>query len=549
MNRSSGLILLMLVGGCAATNGDDLQYSSPADSGGSTTGDGGVKGGGGKDGGGGTGGDTGGGNQGDDGGPTTGDDSGPTTGTGGLVQGLSITDIAIFQGSKVPIVTAGAKATPKYVPVVAGGQGLLRVYVSGTVSKPVTAELTLTSATAGTQTLTDPNRTLSGASTDGSLNSTFNIDIPPGALAADTTFSVRLLDPSAPSSAPSGSNPARYPNDGTAVSIGASSDGPSVTVTLVPVKYNADGSGRLPDTSAAQQKIYSDFLTQTYPVAKLDLQVHAPVDYSAAIGATSTSEWSDVLDFVLTLRDSDNPAANNYYYGIFEPSAPDAKGGPGNYCRSGCILGIAPLTQNANDTTQRGGVGAGYSGLDFATTMAQEIGHSCGLNHAPYPAQGSANAPASPDPNYPYASAYIGQWGYGFLDKKLYDPAVYRDFMSYAEQSIWVSDYVQGLFFKRFKTVNHASVRAFQPIRYERIYVWNDGGTMWGNPSTYQGRPQGEVHTVEFRDASGAVIATSDGQYFGLDTSDGGYLLVPDAPPSYSSVRIQGFGGTRELAR
>jgi hypothetical protein len=367
-------------------------------------------------------------------------------------------------------------------------------------------------------------------------------------LAKDTTYSVRLVDPSTPASNPS-TSPARYPADGSATSIGAQSDGPSVTITLVPVRYNADGSGRLPDTGAAQQKIYSDFIAQTYPVAKLDLQVHAPVDYSAAIGATSSSQWSNVLDFVLQLRDSDNAADNNYYYGLFEPAAPDASGGFGNYCRSGCILGIAPLTSNANDTSQRGGVGAGYPGLESATTMAQEIGHSCGLNHAPYPAAGSSNAPQSPDPNYPYASAFIGQWGYGFLDKKLYDPAQYRDFMSYADTKIWVSDYVQGLFFKRFKAVNHATFAQLPAKQYERIYLWEDGSSHFGAPSTFRNPPQGEAHTVDFRDASGQVIASSQGQYFQLDTKDGGYLLVPDAPAKYVSVRVHGFGTSRELTK
>src|SRR4051812_30600688 len=174
MKRLSGLVVLLLLAGCGSGS-DDGQFNFT-----DTSPDSGKTGGSGKDGGkggsqtgpdgsigGGQGDDddtTGGGDDGgtvtpgDDSGGGGGKDSGPTGTTGGLATGLTITDIAIFQGSKVPLVKAGAAATPKYVPIVAGRQGLMRIYVSGSAGKPVTAELTLKSS-AGTQVLTDPNRT------------------------------------------------------------------------------------------------------------------------------------------------------------------------------------------------------------------------------------------------------------------------------------------------------------------------------------------------------------------------------------------------------
>jgi hypothetical protein len=474
-----------------------------------------------------------------DGGPAgdAGADVGTSGGTGALVQGLAITDVAIFQGAKVTVVRQGQKATPPYVPVVAGRAGLMRVYVSGSFAKPVTAELHLN--TNGTiAVLRDANRTLQGASNDAALASTFNIDIPAGALTPTTRFSIQLTDSSAATRPPQATEPARYPTDGSESALGAQSDGDGVTITIVPVQYGADGSNRLPDTSAAQLEIYRNYISQTYPVSKLNLVVHAPLPYSSAIGATSGNAWSRVLQTVLNLRQQDNAAANNYYYGIFEPAAPDANGGPNNYCQGGCILGIAPLTQDPNDTTQRGGVGAGYSGLMFATTMAQELGHACGINHAPYPAAGQPNAPASPDPNYPYAGALIGQWGYGIVDKQLYDATTYRDFMSYAQQKIWVSDYVQGLFFTRFKVVNSAQASA--PARYRYINVDEHGSIELAGAATYGDRPHGEVHRVSFRDARGVTLATVDGQYFALEEIHSGYLVVPEPLDGYASVRVEG---------
>jgi hypothetical protein len=456
---------------------------------------------------------------------------------GGLVQGLSISEIAIFQGSKVTIAKSGAKAAPPYVPVVAGRPGLLRVYVSGTVPQPVNAELTLTSST-GTTKFTDANKVLSGASTDGSLTTTYNFDLPAGAVAKDTTYLVRLIDPAAAPSSSGG--PAQYPTSGAPESMGATSDGADVTITIVPVLYDADGTGRRPDTTAAQMKIYTDFLYQTYPVSKLNVVVHADHHYSATITAGGSNSWSNVLDDILQLRQSDNVAANNYYYGIFQPVAPAANGDwQSTYCRSSCILGIAPLTTDPNDTSSRGGVGAGYSGLEMATTMAQEIGHACGIDHAPYPAAGQANAPQSPDPNYPYSGALIGKWGYGFTDHKLYNPSSSRDFMSYASSNIWVSDYVQGLFFTRFKTVNNA----FAPQRdrlYRRIAVNGDGSLVVGKASVYHEPPMGIAHSVTFLDARGAPLKTANGAYFGLSNGAGGYVLVEESDVVYQAVRVGG---------
>jgi hypothetical protein len=69
--------------------------------------------------------------------------------------------------------------------------------------------------------------------------------------------------------------------------------------------------------------------------------------------------------------------------------------------------------------------------------MAQELGHTCGLAHAP------CGVP-DPDPNYPpydpARPASIGEYGVDIVSGAVKDPATYRDFMSYCGPR-WVSPY------------------------------------------------------------------------------------------------------------
>jgi hypothetical protein len=71
------------------------------------------------------------------------------------------------------------------------------------------------------------------------------------------------------------------------------------------------------------------------------------------------------------------------------------------------------------------------------STMAQEIGHTCGRGHAPC---GVGN----PDPGYPsydrYPSGSIGEYGFDVVDGTVFDPATTFDFMSYCGPT-WVSPY------------------------------------------------------------------------------------------------------------
>ena len=73
-------------------------------------------------------------------------------------------------------------------------------------------------------------------------------------------------------------------------------------------------------------------------------------------------------------------------------------------------------------------------GRPRADTYAHELGHNTSLRHAP--CGGALGA----DGNYPYAKGSSGRWGYDFERRALVDPGLHKDLMGYCSPD-WVSDY------------------------------------------------------------------------------------------------------------
>src|SRR5436190_1992646 len=81
----------------------------------------------------------------------------------------------------------------------------------------------------------------------------------------------------------------------------------SPRMALVPVRYNADGSGRTPDVNAGLVQSYRDFLFSIYPMAEIEVTVRSqPMDFDGGVLASGDG-WSELLDACLAQRDADNP--------------------------------------------------------------------------------------------------------------------------------------------------------------------------------------------------------------------------------------------------
>jgi hypothetical protein len=302
-----------------------------------------------------------------------------------------------------------------------------------------------------------------------------------------------------------------------------------VKIKFVPVKYDADGSGRLPDTSAAQMERYRSTLYKMYPSSKVTITVRAPLPWSTPIDPAGAG-WDEMINGIADLRTTDNAPADVYYVGAFEPAATINQ-----FCSQGCILGVAPLT-SAVDVGQRLALIVGYAGQEPADTLNQELAHAMGRSHAP------CGGAAGPDPKYPYAGAKIGQWGFDVMKSTFINPtSVYRDFMSYCTP-IWISDYTFNALSKRIAFVNkphseHGPMNdaTTAPARYTWIHVGANGALKLGRTVTLDHTPEGQAIDVALHGANGAQVASVLGAFFAYDNLPGGYVLVPESAVASTS--------------
>jgi hypothetical protein len=448
-----------------------------------------------------------------------------------LVDGLAIAEVAVFQGVKIDVMKGGAGVSVRNAPVVAKRNGLVRVYVAAPSASysphEVTAELRLTMGEETLAVLKD-TKTLSAASTDATLASTFNFDVPGENLPMGVSYSVALTDPALKTGASEGTD-ARFPKTGSQA-LGVKSSGDQLKVVVVPVKYNADSSGRTPAIDDAQIEVYRKTMFAMYPAAKVDVTVHAPMPWSGKISA-SGSGFSQVLNAVLALRQKDKAPDDVYYFGAFAPTA-----SINTYCGGGCVLGLSGVGDAPEDASVRASVGVGFAGAEAAITMAHELGHAHGRLHSP--CGGAADA----EPSFPYSGGGIGVWGYDLNKKALVNPSKGKDLMGYCQPE-WVSDYTYKAFFERMAFVNNAQSRlvGFDPPRsYRFADVGADGVIHWGTPIEMQRPPMGESHAALYLAADGTTVATETAHFYAYDHLPGGFLLVPEGPATAATVTFRG---------
>lgn len=452
-----------------------------------------------------------------------------------LVSGLSVTDISIYQGIKVPLASNGVAVDPRPVPVVQGRDALLRVFVQPEPSwqpREVIVRLELGTPN-GELPAQEIRRVVSGGSSEGDFMSAFNFDIPGDQITGDLGYSVGIYEVSPSSAAPSAG--ARFPQAGK-IFLGAGNAGPALKMVLVPIRWDADGSGRLPDLSEQQIERYRSTMYRLYPTPKVDIRIRDPLPWNKAVSAFGQG-WGSLLQNILYWRENDiskNEAAQDeYYYGAFMPTSSFF-----SYCQQGCVAGLSSGSVNPKDTFLRGSIGLGYPGEHSAGTFTHEIGHAHGRLHAPCAPGGQIQGI---DPGYPHANATLGSWGYDLVDHVLVDPGgKSRDMMSYCEPS-WVSDYTFAALFDRIAVVNgvqdfHAVV---QPTKYRVISVDGDGELAQGVELKVSGIPGGEPTNVEIVTSAGKARGVT-GYFYPYSHIPGGMVLVPSLTSHDVKVRVAG---------
>jgi PAS domain S-box-containing protein len=234
-------------------------------------------------------------------------------------------------------------------------------------------------------------------------------------------------------------------------------------------------------------------------------------------------------------RSADNAPIDVYYYGLTSGTS----GG-----QSGCAFQLS----TANSTSK---AAAGWNANNDRgpSTMAHELGHSHGRNHAP-----CGNVGAS-DGNYPYPNADIGVWGYDFrIDTFL--PPTRIDMMSYCPNPdrtlAWLSDYTYRALVQRVASVNALARRSSYEIGARtaartvpwRQLVVDSFGARWGEyPLLVDGVPEGGAVQALVYDRRGISQTI---EVYRLDMEDElsheAYMLtVPQPENDWYALEIPGL--------
>ena len=448
-------------------------------------------------------------------------------------EGVSIEEIAIYQGIKRTLVKGGKQVTAR-LPLIAQRAALIRVFYktdSTYDQKEVTARLTIK----GQEPL-DVKTTLTAGSTEDSLPSTINFYPPPAQIKDPLEYSIELLQER---DAETDNPGARSPATGFS-QLKVEGKKNTFRMIIVPFRYKADGSGRLPDTSKAQMQRFSERFLQLYPVSDVKITLHAPIDWTGAI-ANNGLGWQEVGMRLMQVRTDEKIPDETYLYGIFNPAATFTA-----YCGFGCMLGVT-LLNNSPPTTGmvalRLALGVGYPPR-ATDTAAHEIGHSHGRPHANC---GPGLAPSSIDTEYPTDDAHkngkIGVWGFDIFARKLVPPT-YTDIMGYCENK-WISDHNFIKLWERGKHVNAASWQLPPEgyLGYDLIATDGLGKARWGRPIRRQQPLLSDLMIPVTLDGQRVV----SGAYFRFDHIPGGWLFVPRSRAT--RARFQLHGRTLEVRR
>jgi hypothetical protein len=438
-----------------------------------------------------------------------------------LARDVRIREISVYQGVKVPVMRDQQAVVERNADLVQQREALVRVFVEpqpGFVPRQLSARLTLQEEGEKPRYF-EQVVTVSGPSQETEGSSTFNLELPKDAFGPATQYQVELRETSRCTPLTGTPSGARFPEQGLAP-VGARRTGP-VKVMLVPVRYEADGSGRLPELTPERLLEMSRRMYAMYPTTDVMLSVRDVVD-------TDRTDLGEMLDQVRELRVSDAAPADMAYYGMVR-QAETFK----DYCQGACTMGLAGFgSMNGTSAT---GMGVAFPET-AANTFVHELGHIYRRPHAP------CGNPASPDASYPYTGAKLGSWGYDFQTHEIFDPDTHFDFMSYCGPD-WISDYNYQQILERIVVVNQ---RAFSrrlpadlPHDYRTLRVAKNGTATWGLDLHPQLEPPGDPLSVKVLDAHGTVLTETRAYVEESPEGEDAYF-IPAGHADWHAIQVPG---------
>ncbi|MET0792092.1 MAG: M66 family metalloprotease [Polyangiaceae bacterium] len=445
--------------------------------------------------------------------------------------GAAIAEVSFWQTLRIPLELSGSLVAPN-APIISDKDGILRVYVDPDSEFQARALSAVLEWGVGADVNSfESKKAIRAASSHATFASTFNFPLGPEQVAQGSTYSVTLSDPA------TGRILDRFPKtEHSPLAAQAVSRSNRLAVVVVPFVVG----GITPDTSVATLAIFQTRLRSMYPVADVSLTLHPTVTSSIQVGPDKG--WDALLDAVYALRAADAPAPDVYYYGLFTPQKSFK-----DYCVTDCTVGYS-IVADADDVESRGSLGLGIfsdgSNRDAPDTMAHELGHALGRDHAPCDVSKQDSGP------FPYPGGKIGVWGFDAPHHALLDPALYGDVMGYCSPD-WISDFTYSALFERIALVN-AELRAksLGPAHtapaYRRVLLGADGSLSWGSRSIPMRALSGPVRDVTLLDGGGTALATISVIFRRFADAAGGFFLLPEARigAPVRSIRV----GNTELA-
>ena len=411
------------------------------------------------------------------------------------------------------------------VPLVAGEDALLRVFVTGAMETAegipeVRARFFLNGAARHVVDIPRSPTPIPTEVDEGDLAMSANAEIP-GHLVRPGLEMVVEIDPGGVLDASLGV-PRRIPQDGRlAVEV---REMPVLDLTVIPFLWRSDPDSAiigLVEGMAADPEGHA-LLEDTHvllPVGDIDVTARAPV-------ASTSNSVFDLLAQTEAIR-------------VLE-------GGGGHY--KGMMSGGFAVWGGVAHLGGRSSVSGPNSG-----TIAHELGHNMGLRHAPCGGAGG------PDPSFPYPDGTIGAWGYDFRSGLLVS-AARRDHMTYCDPT-WTSDYhfTNALSHRLSDEGASAAALAASPAR--SLLLWggvDTTGTPFLNPAFVAAAPptlpdSAGAYTVTGRDARGGELFSLNFTMPEVADGDGGSSFVFALPvrqeweANLATVTLSGPNGTVTL--
>lgn len=425
---------------------------------------------------------------------------------------LSLRAITISQTQELPLMQAGnpVAAAKRPAPLIAGKRALVRAFVDvepGFVGRPLLGVLDLKTSQVP-RTLVS-RVTVTQSSLQEELGTTFVFDVAAEDLNRDSTYRVRVLE--------ADTTPlVRFP--ATDYAKLEARVLPPFQLVLVPFVSN----GFAPKTGEAELTALRQRLRALFPSADVNVSVTEPETLPYVVNGKGDG-WDNALDHLYELRAQAQPAHDVFYFGAMAPKASYS-----SYCTGGCILGFSTVAEET-DIESRGSIGItvfqdGSGVKDAWDTLAHELGHAMGRDHAPC---GIAD-PDDTDPDYPYPNASMGGvYGYDFDLMRLVKPKPARDLMSYCTP-VWISDYTYRALFDRLDYIASESFRAlaYAPSPLFRLArIRRDGQTAWLGERRRSGTAR--LATLDLLDGAGQRVGRIDAQVVAVDHARGGYVWLP----------------------